>query len=55
MERPRDITYCANTNCNRDCERNLKNHVFRNELISISMFGPDKTGKCPCFMEKREK
>lgn len=57
MERPRDIprdiTYCAHPNCNRDCERNLKKHDFRNEVISVSKFGPDKTGTCPCFMERR--
>ena len=54
MERPRDITYCANSNCNRDCERNLKRHDFRNEIISVSKFGPDKTGKCPCFMSRKD-
>ena len=54
MDRPRDITYCANPNCDRDCERNLRNHDFRNEVISISMFGPDKSGKCPCFMGRKE-
>ena len=52
-EQPRDITYCANSNCNCDCERNLKNHDFRSAIISISKFGPDKTGKCPCYMERK--
>ena len=53
METPRDITYCANPNCTRDCERNLKNHDFRNAIISMSMFGPDKSGECKCFMKRR--
>ena len=52
-EQPRDITYCANPNCNRDCERNLKNHDFRDAIISISKFGPNKSGTCPCVMERR--
>ena len=55
MKTPRDITYCANSNCNRDCERNLKNHDFRDAIISISNFGPDKSGECKCFMERRTK
>lgn len=53
MDRPRDITYCANPNCTRDCERNLKNHDFRNAIISQAMFGPDKSGECKCFMKRR--
>lgn len=53
METPRDITYCANPNCERDCERNLKNHDFRNAIISMSKFGPDKSGVCPCYIKKR--
>lgn len=55
IEKPRDITYCANTNCNRNCERNLKNHTFLGTIISISNFGPDKSGECKCFMERRTK
>ena len=55
METPRDITYCANPNCTKECERNLKFHDFRGAgLISQAMFGPDKSGKCPCFMERRK-
>lgn len=55
MEKPRDITYCANPSCNRECERNLKYHDFRGAgLISQAMFGPDKSGKCPCYMGRKE-
>ena len=54
MEKPRDITYCANSKCEQKCERNLKLHDFRGAgLISQATFGPDKSGKCPCFMERK--
>lgn len=54
METPRDITYCANPNCTINCERNLKNHDFRGAgLYSCAMFGPDKSGTCPCFMSPK--
>ena len=54
MERPRDITYCANPNYERKCERNLKFHDFRGAPpYSCAMFGPDKSGKCPCFMSPK--
>lgn len=55
MERPRDITYCANPNCDRQCERNLKLHDFRDGgLYSCAMFGPDKSGTCKCFMSRKD-
>ena len=55
MEKPRDITYCANSNCERRCERNLKFHDFRGAgLYSCAMFGPDKSGECKCFMRERK-
>lgn len=55
MERPRDISYCANSNCEKKCERNLKFHNFRGAgPYSCAMFGPDNTGKCSDFMEPRE-
>ena len=54
METPRDITYCANLNCEQKCERNLKFHDFRGAPpYSCAMFGPDKSGKCPCFMSPK--
>lgn len=54
METPRDITYCANVACKRDCERNLSRHTFRSCVYSVSMFGPDKSGECPCYMKERK-
>ena len=55
METPRDITYCANSNCDRDCERNLKLHDFRGTgPYSCAMFGPDKSGTCKCFMSRKD-
>ena len=54
METPRDITYCANSSCDRECERNLKLHAFRGAPpYSCAMFGPDNSGKCPCFMSPK--
>lgn len=55
MEKPRDITYCANHSCNENCERNLKLHDFRGAgCYSCAMFSPDKSGVCKCFMERRK-
>lgn len=54
METLRDITYCANPNCERKCERNLKFHDFSGAgLYSCAIFGPDKSGTCPCYMSPK--
>lgn len=34
----KDITYCSNMNCKRNCERRMNNKDFRNERFSISNF-----------------
>lgn len=52
LETPRDITYCTNTKCTRNCERNLARHIFRNAIYSISNFGPDKSGECKFYMRE---
>lgn len=54
METPRDITYCANTKCTRNCERNLTRHVFRNAVYSMALFGPDKSGECKFYIKDNE-
>lgn len=35
---PKDITYCTNKNCTRNCERNINNHDFSKHIITISNF-----------------
>ena len=55
MEKPRDITYCANRNCTRNCERNLLKHDFRGAgPYSVTKFGPDKSGECKFFIKRGE-
>lgn len=54
MEKPKDITYCTNITCTRECERNIGRHVFCGGApYSISNFGPDKSGECKFFMKER--
>lgn len=39
MEQPRDITYCSNENCKKQCDRNIKYHNFSpHSVYSISNF-----------------
>ena len=37
-ETPRDISYCSNVDCSRDCERNISKHNFKGCVFSISNF-----------------
>lgn len=50
---PRDITYCDNKNCRRNCERRLDNKNFQG-VISISRFEDltDDVDKCENYMEE---
>lgn len=34
----KDITYCTNINCKRDCERRMDNKNFRDKIFSFSNF-----------------
>ncbi len=38
MDRVRDISYCVCEECNRKCERNIKYHDFRGQILTLSMF-----------------
>lgn len=54
METPRDICYCAYENCNRLCERNIKYHDFRNQIMTQSLFNTIDgwtEDSCEYFME----
>lgn len=57
MEHAKDITYCSNTKCKRDCERNISHHNFNNEYLSISDFSTieDFTeDSCEYYMVKED-
>lgn len=38
IEIPKNITYCTNDSCPRDCERCVSNHNFNNQILQMSNY-----------------